>query len=163
MESSVTLREEPARTVAYVRRQGPYAGIPDAMQTLYRHLKANRLTPAGPPVGVFFSDPQKVPEAEARWEVQWPIAEHNPDAEPGEDGVGIRTLEGRQIAVAIHTGPYDQVGPVYARTAGWLKARGYKVVGPPEEAYLSEPETPPEKIRTEVRFPVAHAPVSFAK
>ena len=163
MESSVTLREEPARTVVYVRRQGPYTGIPEALQALHRHLKANRLTPAGPPVGVFFSDPRKVSPAEARWEMQWSIVERHPDTEPGEDGVGIRALGARQLAVAVHTGPYDRVGPAYEHVRHWLTKQGYKVTGPPEEAYLSEPDTPPEKIRTEVRFPVARAPVTFAK
>jgi effector-binding domain-containing protein len=162
MESSVTLREEPARTVVYVRRQGPYTGIPDALQTLHRHLKSARLTPAAPPVGVFFTDPRQGPPADARWEMQWPIAEHHLDSEPGADGVGIRNLAKRQLAVTVHTGPYDKVGLAYDHALHWLTQQGYKVVGPPEEAYLSEPDAPPEKIRTEVRFPVARTPVSIA-
>jgi len=158
----VTVREEPARTVAYLRREGPYAGIPDAIQHLTKHLARNRLTPAGAPTAVFFTDPQKVPEARARWEVQMPIAEHNPDDEPGSDGVGIRTVEARTVALLVHTGPYDAVAGAYGRAARWIDDHGYRVVGLPEEAYLSGPDTPPEKIRTEVRFPVAHAPISYA-
>jgi len=159
---SVTVREEPARTVAYLRRQGPYAGIPDAIQELMKHLTRNRLTPAGAPTGVFFTDPQKVPEAQARWEVQMPIAEHNPDEEPEGDGVGIRTIHARTVAVLVHTGPYDAVAPAYGHAVRWIDQHGYKVVGVPEEAYLSGPDTPPETIKTEIRFPVAKAPISYA-
>ena len=161
---SVTVREEPARTVAYLRMHGPYAQMPDGLQRLHRYLESRRLTPAGPPVGVFFTDPRKVPEAQARWELRWAIAEHNPDEEPvEEEAVGIRTLDARLLAVTIHTGPYEAVAPVYVRAVEWVEEHGYTVVGPPEEAYLSEPDTPPERIRTEVRFPVARTPVSYGR
>ena len=161
---SVTVREEPARTVAYLRMHGPYAQIPDGLERLHGYLERRRLTAAGPPVGVFFTDPKKVPEAQARWELRWAIAQHNPDEEPAEeDGVGIHTLDARTLAVTIHTGPYGAVAPVYAHVVAWIEEHGYKVVGPPEEAYLSEPDTPQERIQTEVRFPVAHAPVSYGR
>lgn len=159
---SVTVREDPARTVAYLRMKGPYATMPDGLRKLYGYLEANRLTPAGPPVGVYFTDPRKVPQAEARWELQWPIVEHSPDRDPDGDGIGIRSLECRNLAVLIHTGPYDTIGATYSYAEAWIGDHGYKVIGPFEEAYLSEPDTPPEKIRTEIRLPVAHQPVSYA-
>ena len=158
--SSVTIREEPARAVAYVRREGPYVGIPDAIQDLMNHLARNRLTPTGDPTAVFFTDPQTVPEAQAQWEVQMPVAAHDPDREPGADGVRIRTAAARTVAALIHTGPYDTVAPAYGHAAHWIDEHGYRVVGPPEEAYLSGPDTPPEKVRTEIRFPVAKAPAT---
>jgi effector-binding domain-containing protein len=160
---AVTVREEAARTVAYRPMQGPYARIPDALQALYAYLEANRLTSAGPPVGVFLTDPHEVPEAEARWEVWWPIAEQRPDEEPGANGIGIRALAPRQLAVTIHTGPYDAVAAAYARAAAWIEEHGYTVVGPPEEAYLSEPDVAPEAIRTEIRFPVGGGPEGRAR
>ncbi len=163
MESSVTLREDPARTVAYLRGKGPYAQIPGAIQQLMGYLKRCRLTPAGPPTGVFFTDPRKVPDGEARWEIQMPIAEHNPSCEPEAEGAGIRTLEARTVAVVLHTGPYDAVGPAYAHAERWIGEHSLTIAGAPEEAYLSEPDTPPERTRTEIRFPVAHAPVPLAK
>ena len=166
MESPVTVREEPAQTVVFVRRQGAFAHIPEAMQTLLTHLQDNGLTPHGPPVGVFYDDPRTVPEAEARWEVYWAVAEPQPErapeGAPGGDAVGVRHIAARQLATVLHTGPYDQVGPAYARAVSWLGDRGYTIVGPSEEAYLSGPDTPPETIKTEIRFPVAKAPISYA-
>lgn len=158
----VTVREEPAVTVVYLRRQGAFRHIPEALEALYAHLQQHQLTPAGPPIGVFFDDPRSVPEERARWEVRWAVAERPAEAEPGDDGVGVRVLPMRRLAVLTHVGPYDQVGPVYQQVATWVDDHGYRVVGPPEEAYLSEPDTPPSQIRTEVRFPVERAAVARA-
>lgn len=157
----VILRDEPSRTVAYLRARGPYAGIPEAIGTLVRHMQRAHMVPGGPVLGVFFTDPKSVPEAEALWEVRMPLAHHAPEAEPGDDGVGIRTLPARTLAVTMHIGPYDAVTPSYLRTERWVDDHGYTVVGPPEEAYLSPPDTPPGEIRTEIRFPVAMEPVAF--
>lgn len=159
MDAPIRVREEAPTSVAYVRREGPFDGIPGALEVLHRHLEDRGLTPAGPPIGVFFSDPKQVPEARARWEVRWAIAERRADADPGDDDVGYRLLAGRTVAVLVHVGPYDTVARDYERTARWIGEHGYMVVGPPEEAYLSEPDTPPEQIRTEIRFPVARAEV----
>lgn len=159
--TTVTLRDEPSRAVAYLRRKGAYAAIPEAIGALVEHLQRRRLVPGGPVVGVFFTDPRSVPEAQAAWEVRMPLAHPAPDAEPGDDGVGVRRLPARTLAVTVHLGPYHSVAESYLRTQRWVEEHGYTVVGPPEEAYLSPPETPPEEIRTEVRFPVAMEPVAF--
>jgi len=158
MDTTIRVREEPATCVAYLRREGPYARIPDALQALHRHLSERGLTPAGPPVGVFFTDPREVPAEQARWEVRWPIAERPPDAPPDEGRVGVRTLGSRSLAILVRTGPYDTIAQDYARAVAWIAQHGYQVIGPSEEAYLSEPDTPPDEIRTEIRFPVASAP-----
>ena len=44
----------------------------------------------------------------------------------------------------------------------WPAEHGYAIAGPPREVYLSEPETPPEQIRTIVELPVEEvdAPVT---
>lgn len=162
MSNPVTVREEPATTVVYLRRQGAYRHIPEALQTLYAHLEREKLTPAGPPIGAFFDDPRSVPEERARWEVVWAVAEGPAEAEPGDDGVGVRIQPTRHLAVLMHVGPYDQVGAVYQQLASWIEEHRYRIVGPPEEAYLSPPDVPPDQIRTEVRFPVERAAVARA-
>lgn len=157
---TVHLRDEPSRAVAYLRRQGPYASIPEAIGRLVRHLQRRDLAPGGPPVGVFFTDPKTVPEGEAHWEVRMALAQPAADAEPGDDGVGIRRLPARTLAVTVHVGSYDSVAETYASTERWVDDHGYTVVGPPEEAYMSPPDTPAAEVRTEVRFPVAMEPVA---
>jgi effector-binding domain-containing protein len=59
-------------------------------------------------------------------------------------------------------GPYDTIGSSYAELLAWPGEHGYAMAGPPREVYLSEPETPPEQIRTIVELPVVEvaAPVA---
>ena len=49
----------------------------------------------------------------------------------------------------------------------WIGARDLAIAGPPREVYLSEPETPPEQVRTIVEFPVvevaAPVPISLSR
>lgn len=161
MDVPVSLRDEPARSMAYVRRRGPYAGIPGAIASVMAYLERRGLAAAGPPVGVFFTDPKAVPEAEAQWEVRLPLSEPAPAADPGADGVGVRRFAARVVAVTVHVGPYHAVGPSYAGTQRWIDDHRYTVVGPPEEAYLSPPGVPDAELRTEIRFPVALEPVAL--
>lgn len=161
MDSGVSLRDESPRSVAYLERQGPYAGVPDAITALVQHLQRHRMAPGGPPIGVFYTDPEVVPEEDAQWEVRMALAKPAPESPPGEDGVGVRRQPSRTVAVIVHIGPYSAVGPTYASTRRWIEDHGYTVVGPPEEAYLSPPETPEGEIRTEIRFPVAMEPVAL--
>jgi AraC family transcriptional regulator len=160
MESSVTLREEPTRTVAYLSRQGPYPQIPEALGILMRHVQDHRYSLKGPPVAVFYTDPKSVPADQARWEVRAPIGPHD-ESEPGPDGVGVKTLGARTLAVLVHIGPYDSVAQSYENVQDWIEDHGYSLIGPLEEAYLSGPDMPPDKVRTEIRFPVALEPVAF--
>lgn len=163
MESAVNLREEPGRTVAYLRRDGPYAGIPEALGVLMRYVQERRLAPAGPPIGVFYTDPRTVPAAQAQWEVRVPLAQPAAESEPEPGGVGLRTLPPRTLAVTVHVGPYDAVADTYDATQRWVDQHGYTVVGPPEEAYMSPPDTPAAEVRTEIRFPVAMEPVALGE
>lgn len=164
MDSVVTLRDEPATTVAYLRRQGPYAGMPDGIHQLYAHLLRAHLNPAGPPICVFFTDPLTVPEDRAQWEVRWQVTDERgavpAESEPGADGVGVRRLPARTVAVLNHVGPYSAVTGSYLALHDWVGEHLYTVVGPPEEAYVSEPDTPQDQLLTEIRLPVALEPVA---
>jgi effector-binding domain-containing protein len=64
---------------------------------------------------------------------------------------------GGPLASVWHIGPYDQIGSAYDALTEWIKERGYQGAGPVYEIYYSEPETPPEQIRTRVVIPVKPA------
>lgn len=164
MERSVTLRDEPARTVVYLRGEGPYGSIPEALAALEGCVRERRLTPAGPPTAAFFNAPAEVAPEALRWEVRLPIHEHASEAGCSDVYPGVKVVDAHQLAVAMHVGGYDTVGGTYGYLQHWLQDHGYSITGPAEEAYLDDPErVPEEKRRTEVRFPVARVPAAIAR
>lgn len=141
--------------VAFVQMRGPYSKMPEAFGTLYTWVQAHSLVPSGMPRGVFLTDPATTPEAEAMWELQTPLEGDAPEAAPDAIGCGVKRLDSRDEAVALHRGAYDLIEPTYRELAQWVAQNGYTVVGPPAEVYLSDPAaTAPKDYLTEVRFPV---------
>jgi AraC family transcriptional regulator len=110
-----------------------------------------KLTPAGPPFGLYLNTPREVKPEDLKWEIGFPVAKDAVVAEPlkkGEYGF-------RKVASAIHTGPYDKVGETYARMLKFVEANGYRVAGPCLEKYLNNPmQVKPEELKTEVIMPV---------
>ena len=151
----VTVKKTEPITVAFISMKGPYTQISEAFGKLYGWIGEKRYIPAGPPMGVYFNAPEQVPTEELLWEIRSPIAGDVTPSGPDERGLGIKSVERAEVAATIHKGPYDQVGATYGALAGWIAEKGYTIVGPPEEVYLSDPgKTPPEELLTEVRFPV---------
>ena len=62
----------------------------------------------------------------------------------------------------MHVGPYDTIKVGYETVPAWLAAHDLPVTGPPREVYLSEPDTPPEQVKTIIEFPVADVAVPVA-
>ena len=155
MAIEVTIKKTEPRTVAFVAMKGPYAKIPEAFPRLFGWIAEKGYIPAGPPMGVYFNAPGEVPDEELLWEIQCPIGGEVAPSGPDERGLGVKRVEGAEVASTMHKGPFDQVGATYGALVGWIMENGYEIAGPAEEIYLSEPEkTPPEELLTEVRFPV---------
>ena len=72
----------------------------------------------------------------------------------GKGEIQPSEFPGGTLATVWHIGPYDQIGAAYDALNAWIKEKGYQPAGPVYEIYYSEPETPPEQIRTQVVFPV---------
>jgi effector-binding domain-containing protein len=155
MAIEVTVKKTEPITVAFVSKKGPYNLIGETFGTLYVWISDKGYIPAGAPIGVYFNAPGQVPDEELLWELRSPIAGDVAPSGPDEQGLGVKKVEGAEVAATTHKGPYDQVGATYGALAGWIAENGYEIVGPSEEVYLSDPDkTPPEELLTEIRFPV---------
>ena len=55
------------------------------------------------------------------------------------DGISIRELPGGRCLALRHKGPYEQLGPSYARIFGAVKAKGCNATLPTREVYLKGP------------------------
>jgi effector-binding domain-containing protein len=127
-----------------------------AFGTLYTFVAESGFIPAVPPSRVYFNVPGQVPEQELKWELRVPIAGICGASGPDGKGLGFRCLEETTIACTIHIGPFSTIGDTYNKLKSWIADNGYKISGPCEEVYLTEPgNTPPAEILTEVRFMVS--------
>lgn len=152
------IKQTDPMSVAYVQMRGPYQQMPLAMGMLYGWIGKRNLQPAGAPLGVYLSNPQTVPESEALWEVWAPLSGDVEAVDPDAADIGIKKLPSMTVASTVHLGPYEGVSPTYAALGEWVLGNGYILVGPPMEAYVSDPEkTLPEEYETEIMFPVQKA------
>jgi effector-binding domain-containing protein len=152
----VQVKTTEPETVAYIAMRGPYDQIPMAMGKLYGWVAQHQLEPVGMPSGVYLNDPEEVSQDEALWKLRAPISGDRESMAPDEAGCGIEQVAPHLVASAMHHGPYDTIAHTYHELGDWVIDNGYTVVGPPEEFYLSDPDTtPPEEYLTEVHFTVA--------
>lgn len=155
MAIEVTVKKTEPMTVAFLSMKGPYTLISESFGKLYGWIGEKGYVPSGPPLGVYFNSPEQVPAEELLWELQSPIGGDVAPSGHDERGLGVKKVEGAEVASTMHKGLYDEVGSIYGALVGWITENGYEIAGPPMEVYLSDPvETPPEELLTEVRFPV---------
>jgi len=138
----------PTTRVAYVTQKGPFdQAIPRGFETLFAWLGAQNLRPQGPSFGIFRDDPAKVPTEKLRSELCVPIpSEVNASGE-----VKVKTIRRFHAATIIYQGEAN-IAPAYDQVYAWLRAEGYRDVGPAYEIYLSMPG---EELRAEVFVPIS--------
>ncbi len=119
-----------------------------AFGEVYGHLGARGAAPDGPPFVIYHGTPASGEPFDI--EICAPVA--RPVEPPA--GWQLQELPAGTFATLLHVGPYDTVGEAYAEITAWIEAHGFAAAGPPREVYLSEPETPPEQIRTIIELPV---------
>ena len=156
MAIEVNVKKTEPVTVAFVAKKGSYDQIPQAFPELYAWTGQKGFIPSGPPIGVYYNNPSEVPVEELMWEIQSPISGDVAPSGPDEKGLGVKKLDGAEVAFAMHKGPFDQVGPVWSGVVRWIVEQGYEIAGPGQEVYLSDPATTaPSDLLTEIRFPVS--------
>ncbi len=128
-----------------------------AFGEVYGHLGARGIEPAGEPFVIYHG----MPQADLPFDIEIcaPIGRATDEA---PDGWCVQELPAGTFATLVHVGPYDTVGASYETMGAWIEAHGLEAAGPPREVYLSPPDTPPERIRTVIEFPVVEmvAPVT---
>lgn len=106
--------------------------------------------PAGPPfAGYFNMDMQDLDV-----EIGIPVSKRL----PGKEDINASEIPGGKVATCLYTGPYSEIEPAYTALSQWIEDNGYEPTGVSYEMYVDDPaETPPQELRTEIRFPVKSA------
>lgn len=153
----VTVKHLDPMRVACVAHVGPYQTVGQAWATLGRVLGPLGVFASRPLMfGICYDDPEVAEPSKIRYDACVGVDA----AFVAPDGIAVKTLDGGDYAVALHKGPYDRVGKVYAALYGqWLPRSGYEMRdAPSREVYLNDPKnTLPAELLTEVYAPVRKA------
>jgi effector-binding domain-containing protein len=156
MNTVAKIKKTEPGTVAFIAMKGSLSLTNSAFGKLYTFVAESGFIPAVPPSRVYFNVPGQVPEQELKWELRVPIAGICDASGPDGKGLGFRCLEENTVASMIHRGPFSTIGDTYKNLKSWIADNGYKIAGPCEEVYITEPgNTPLAELMTEVRFLVS--------
>ena len=76
--------------------------------------------------------------------------------EKSVDGISVRELPGGRCVCLLHKGPYDELGPSYAKIREYIKTKGYEFTLPTREVYIKGPgmifKGNPKKYVTEIQM-----------
>ncbi|MFQ6058061.1 MAG: GyrI-like domain-containing protein [Anaerolineae bacterium] len=147
----------PACTVAVVEGVGnPTTEVPRLVPALYKAVYASKklhgkgFKPAGKMRGRYFYHPD-APDEEKRFKLAVPIPDGTTELVqvlPEVAEVKVKVWPEETMAEIIHTGPYATEAETLKILYEFIEKKGYEIVGPHEEEYLSGIRTPEERRRT---------------
>jgi len=144
-------------TVLSLAFTGSYRQTSDKLDELIGWVLRAGHPYAGPPMGIYYDDPQTVAESDLHAEAAVPIEE---ECEIGE-GIVRKEVPRAEVASTVHGGPYDEIHQVYKEIFAWIAANGYRYVreaGTREifHKMMGEVDTP-DKLVTEIQVPIEPA------
>jgi effector-binding domain-containing protein len=144
----IELRE---RDTLAVRYRTPMAELSKSMGQAYGEVAAYMgkagIPIAGPPFALYYNMDMDNLDVEVGFPVGGPAA--------GEGRVKPGRLPGGKMATATHVGSYESMAGTYEKLTACLGERGLEPETYVYEEYLNSPEdTPPEKLATNIYFPL---------
>lgn len=149
MEIKLKIVEE--HQVASISHEGSVEDMGEITGELAGWIKQKGLLITQPPFSVYYTSPTEVQPEKMKYEVGIPF---QGDAY-GDERVKIKIMPKHKILSAIHKGPYEEIGSVYAEMMQYIIESGHEMIGAPREVYINTPgKVPDEELLTEVIFPV---------
>jgi effector-binding domain-containing protein len=150
---AITVKDVQPFPYCAIAHKGPYTDMTAVIGQLVGAMQAQGLFPQvrGPMVGVYFNSPAVAKPEDLSWEAGF-IVTAQATAQPP---LTKKVWEHRTVAVALHRGPYADVGRAIVTMMAWLAANGYEAAGPVLERYLDQNPmgVKPEDLRTEIWIP----------
>lgn len=150
----IEIRKVPKLKTASLSHSGSYMNIGKAFDTLFGTLNArSQFTPNMRTIGIYYDDPEVVPENELRSRACVIVGEDfKPEAPLQEEEVAAGSY-----AVLTYKGPYSDMLAAYNWFYGeWLTQSGHEAGDAPVfEEYLNDPRnTSPAELLTDIYLPL---------
>ncbi|NIO49574.1 MAG: hypothetical protein GTN73_09110 [Candidatus Aminicenantes bacterium] len=147
----VSVKEVSPFSYCCIPHKGPFTEIEGIIGQLMHAVQEQKITPAGPMIGIYYNSPAMVKPEELVWEVGFPVSAQVEVQAPLEKKEWKFTL----VVFAVHKGPYEESEKTINKMFDWMQANKLMPAGPVLERYLSmpTPDTKPEDLRTEVWVP----------
>ncbi len=151
----VKVREVAAQPVLSIRAVVPVMELVDffdeACQEMYAYLEREGVRPAGPPLSLWYSDPESTP---GESEIQVCVPVERPVLPSGR--MKPDELPAGQLAYTIHEGPYDSMREAFDAVWSWIQSNSREPAGPPRDVVLVGPNDTddPAQYRTEIGWPL---------
>lgn len=145
-------KERLPQPYAFVEHVGSYVETGRELEGLLRGLRAAGIEPVGPPFGLFYDDPGRVPVERLRSRACFPI-------DPGARvpaGLGQDVLPSQTVVYALVAGPYPEVPRALPGLYAFAARMGWVEDGPVREVYLVPPSEVEswDQLVTELQLPV---------
>jgi effector-binding domain-containing protein len=145
------IRSTSERATMAIRTTTALEQLPELMGACYAEimqvLGSLGVQPAGPPFAVYYNMDMSNLDVEIGFPVAAPV-EGRGRVKPGK-------IPGGKAVVAVHTGPYAELGETYDLLLAFVEKQGLTTESFSYEYYLNDPETtPPEALQTEIYFPL---------
>jgi effector-binding domain-containing protein len=112
--------------------------------------RANFVKIVGPPMAIYYDT--KYSEDEGEFDVAFPITGK---ITVDSDEFEVKNLPERKVVSLVHKGSYETIGLAYKTLYEHIQEKGYEMIGPMMDVYLSDPEkVEPDEILTEIQAPI---------
>lgn len=145
------LKDEPAYWYAAMDFQGSYKKFPANMMKFMQVFFQQGVKPNGPPMGVYYNNPEEVKEADLKWAIAFPVPKDANIKPP------LKKIEfaAQKVVTCVHMGPYEKMKPTFDKIEKFMQESGFEMVGLVIEKYMNDPrQVKPEEIKTIIIIPV---------
>lgn len=139
----------------YLEHRGSYLQTGALLPQLQRAMVAQGLRPSGPPFGLYYDDPGRVPIDELRSRACVPVERELTPAAP----LAFDVLPSTTVVYALVSGAYPEAPRAYPALFAYMGRLRWVEDGPIREIYLVEPSSVRDwtELRCEIQVPVRHA------
>jgi effector-binding domain-containing protein len=151
MSSTCEIFEQAAQPTLTIRAHAAVQNLPQLMGQSFGaiagYLGELGEAPAGAPFAAYYNMDMQDLDVEMGIPVSSKL--------PGRGEIQSTEIPAGKYVTSLHTGPYDQCGPVYEAMNRWIAEHNYEVTGVAYEFYLNDPgEVSPDQLKMQIIFPL---------